>query len=228
MFSEGILTSVGAAAGNTRYLLTLALALANLSSVLQESGSVGVVAATCDTQMLSPTLLSLPQGEVGVLALIIFPIPIPSGSALGPSEPGIPIFRWSQNHSPKNDIVAVILLFTFTNINTVIVVYVTNIHVLSVADLGKFSMNHLILRGPDQVISVTVLYDSVTREQVKRVLGARKEEQTATQEAGDMGMICGETIHPTSKITSSYSLIFRFKMISFIVICYFLQFNFFL
>ena len=196
MFSEGVFTGVGAAAGDARNLLTLALA--NLSSVLQESVSVGVVAAAGDTLMLSPTLLSLPQGEVWVLALVIFPIPVAPGCALCPSEPGISIFRWSQNHSPNNDTVTVILTFTFTNINTVVIVHVTNIHVLSVTDLGKFSMNHLVLRGPDQVISVTVLYDSVTREQVKRVPGARKEEQTATQEAGDVGMICGETIHSSS------------------------------
>ena len=122
-------------------------ALADLPLVLPETFLAGVVVAAGDAKNL-PTLLSLPQGEVRVAALVILSIPIPSRSTLGPSEPWIPILHWSKN-SPNTDI-----LLTVTNVNTVIVIHVTNVHVnvlsVIVSDLGKFSMSHLILRCLDQ------------------------------------------------------------------------------
>ena len=158
---QSVFTGVGVAASEAHDLLTLASA--DLPSVLHQGVSRGVVTAAGDTQMLSPFLLSsFPQGEVRVLAFIIFSIPIPSGCALCPSEPRISI--WSQDNSP--DIYTVILTFTNHTLIVVVVVHVNYIHVLSVADLGKFSMCHLILRDPDQVISVTFLHDSMTRKQV--------------------------------------------------------------
>ena len=159
---------------------------ADLPLVLPQTVLAGVVPATGDAKNLS-ILLSLPQGEIWVPALIIFSIPISSWRALRPSEPWISVFHWSESNSRDTD---ADIILTFTNINTVIVIHVIHIHrdVLSVADLGKLSMCHLILRGPDQVIPMAVLYDSMTIEQVERVLGARIEEQTAAQHAGDMGM----------------------------------------
>ena len=65
----------------------------------------------------------------------------------------------------------------------------------SVFNHGQLSMGHLILGGPDQVISVTVLHDSMTREQVKKVSRAWIEEQTPTQEAGNVGLINSLSIH---------------------------------
>ena len=154
---------------------------ADLPLVLPQSVLAGVVAAAGDAKNLSILLsLSLPQGEIWVPALVIFSIPIPSRSTLSPSEPWISIFHWCKPNS--GDTTSIILLI-FSNINLVIVIHVTNIHrdVLSVADLGKLPVCHLILGGPDQVIPVTVLHDSVTSEQMERVPGAWIEEQTATQ-----------------------------------------------
>ena len=149
----------------------------DLPLVLPETVLAGVVAAAVVARNL-PTLLSLAQGEVWVPALVILSIPVPSRSTLRPPEPWIPILHWSQANSPETDI-----LLTVTNINTVIVIHVPIVHldVLSViavivCDLGKFSMSHLILRCLDQVISVSVIHDSVTREQMKRIPGARVEE----------------------------------------------------
>ena len=66
--------------------------LAHKPLVLQQGASAGVVAAACDARML-PTLLTLPQGEVWVPALVIFSIPIPPWCALSPSKPWIWILQ---------------------------------------------------------------------------------------------------------------------------------------
>merc|ERR1719154_618375 len=144
--------------------------------MLAESVLTGVVTAAGDAQNLS-TLLALHQGEVWVPTLVIFSIPIPSWCALRPPEPWISIFHWGQANSLDTDIV----ILTLTNINTVIVIHVTihrDVSSASGFNLRKLSMGHLILGGPDQVISVTALHDSMTREQVQRVPGARIEEQS--------------------------------------------------
>ena len=103
---------------------------ADLLLVLRETVLAGVVLAARDAKNL-PTLLylSLPQSEVWVPALVILSIPISPWSTLGPSEPWIPILDWSQTNPPDTNI-----LLTVTNINKVIVIHVSSVHlhVLSV------------------------------------------------------------------------------------------------
>ena len=62
-------------------------------------------------------------------------------------------------------------------------------------NLRQLSMGHLILGGSDQVIPVTIFHDSVTREQVQRVLGAWIEKLSPTKEANNVGLMCSLTIH---------------------------------
>ena len=85
---ESVLVSVVAATRDTHNPPTLTIT--DHSFVLVEGASAGVVAAAGDAKML-PTLLTLPQGEVWITALVIFSIPIPPWCALRPSKPGISI-----------------------------------------------------------------------------------------------------------------------------------------
>ena len=63
--------------------------------------------------------------------------------------------------------------------------------------LGQVAMLHLILRGSDQVVPVTVLHDSMAREQVDGVPGAREEEGAPAQQAANVDLIRGrgKSIH---------------------------------
>ena len=194
---EGVLVGVVAAAGNTNNPPTLTIT--DHSFVLVEGASAGVVAAAGDAKML-PTLLTLPQGEVWITALVIFSIPIPPWCALRPPQPWVSIFHWGQANSLDTDIV----ILTLTNINTVIVIHVTIHPTTGVFNLGQLSVSHQILGGPDQVISVTVLHDSMTREQVQVVPGAWIQEQSPTQEAVNVRLIGGKTIHSSCSSMLSF------------------------
>ena len=79
-----------------------------------------------------------------------------------------------------------------------LVVLVPNIHpYLDGLQLGQVAMLHLIFRGSDQVVPVTVLHDSMAREQVDGVPGAREEEGAPAQQAANVDLIRGrgKSIH---------------------------------
>ena len=190
---------VGCGGDRTPPRLVMRTARTDQLLVLAESVLTGVVTAAGDAQNLS-TLLALHQREVWVPTLVIFSIPIPSWSALRPPEPWISIFHRGQANSLNTDIV----ILTLTNINTVILIHVTihrDVPTTSVLNLRQLSVCHQVLGCPDQVISVTALHDSMTREQVQRVPGARIEEQSPTTEAGNVGLGGGKTIHSSSKLS---------------------------
>ena len=72
-------------------------------------------------------------------------------------------------------------LFIFPNINPY----------LDGLQLGQVAILHLIFRGSDQVVPVPVLHDSMTREQVDGVPGARVEEAAPAQQAAHVDLIKG-------------------------------------
>ena len=182
-------------------LLTWIL-LADQPLVLQQGASAGIVTAAGNTKML-PTLLTLPQGEVWVPGLVIFSIPILPWCTLCPSW--ISILQWSKANSLDTDIV----IMTITKTNIVMIVIHITIHRDIPAANGfnsrKLSMGLYILGDPDQVISVIVIHDLITCEQVQRIPRAWIKEQTPTQEAGNVGWM----FESFSLIVKSFSLIFK-------------------
>ena len=185
--------------------------LADQSLVLQQGASAGVEAAAGDAKMLL-ALLTFPQGEVWVPALVIFSIPITPWCILCPSW--ISILQWSKANALDTDIVIV----TITKTNIVMIVIHITIHRDIPAANGfnprKLSVSLHILGDPDQVISVIVIHHFMTCEQVQRIPRAWIEEQTPTQEAGNVGRMCTLTIHHSIPILVRDYYLFEYKFLS--------------
>ena len=110
---------------------------------------------------------------------------------------------------------------TITKTNIVMIVIHITIHRDIPAANGfnsrELSMSLHILADPDQVIFVIVIHDLMTCEQVQRIPRVWIEEQTPTQEAGNVGRMCTLTIHPSIPIlVRDYYLFicFEYKFLS--------------